>query len=668
MACIGPLPHSSSMRLPRSSRSNMARLQPDTFLPPGARSSDALTLPAIRPADQTDLSSGSRESLSSHSVASPLSLPLSRVTSQTGYFDTKMTNTSSSISYSPLSSGAVRHTPNLQSFLSPQAQPVRSVPGLEHASVQRRHSSLSPPVNRARLDRKTLSAATSPNIHPASMNSGNAYALSIPYSQSQPLPRSSSADASSASAAAQTIRRLTQQNSRIREAWEAERKYMEANRERIEEVYKEERVIMEEERTEWDAEKSAMLQEIQQLQERVAGLESNTVQLQGMVQRLELERAGKVAAVSVAIPGVRPGGDGSTDFPLSLSSASASATDGRHSRGIELAGTALSNFNPLYPSSQSYLFSPGGSRISPSKQPTVTTFVPLDPNMQPMKSPTVDFLASPTSEDVPVVDIQTIHPELEGISVRAPAVQKETFTDSGTDDSKTSSRNPSPPGESGIPLGRRASSKDHTLQVLSAPVTDRLVMHAGHTPNHSLSHLPTAAATETATVAGESTSPTPTFGQTNAAPALSLDIGALGRRTRRIEDSVAFELEASAEDHPEPILEAPAEDIKLKGPLMIRNIPAHDEIFLRRLSEKLEDVSRGQDSTPVCLQDDLDEAAKEPKDKAQAGLENKGAGDASAVTDHDSESESPKDKDVEVDVPLKLKKTTNFGAPLGTAF
>ncbi|KAM0536673.1 hypothetical protein ACHAPP_002815 [Verticillium nonalfalfae] len=579
----------------------MARLQPDTFLPPGARTSDALTLPAIRPANQTDLSSSSRESLSSHSVASPLSLPLSRVTSQTGYFDTKITNTSSSIGYSPLSSGAVRHTPNLQSFLSPQAQPVQSVPGLEHASVQRRHSSLSPPVSRARLDRKTLSAVTSPNIHPASMHSGNAYALSIPYSQSQPLPRSSSADASSASAAAQTIRRLTQQNSRIREAWEAERKYMEANRERIEEVYKEERVIMEEERTEWDAEKSAMLQEIQQLQERVAGLESNTVQLQGMVQRLELERAGKVAAVSVAIPGVRPGGDGSTDFPLSLSSASASATDGRHSRGIELAGTALSNFNPLYPSSQPYLFGPGGSRISPSKQPTVTTFVPLDPNMQPMKSPTVDFLASPTSEDVPVVDIQTIHPELEGISVRAPAVQKETFTDSGTDDSKTSSRNASPPGESGLPLGRRASSKDHTLQVL-------------------------------------------------------------------IEDSVAFELEASAEEHPEPILEAPIEDIKLKGPLMIRNIPAHDEIFLRRLSEKLEDVSRGQDSTPVCLQDDLDEIAEEPKEKAQAGLENKGAGDASAVTDHDSESESPKDKDVEVDVPLKLKKTTNFGAPLGTAF
>ncbi|KAM0279022.1 hypothetical protein ACHAQH_004804 [Verticillium albo-atrum] len=645
----------------------MARLQPDTFLPPGT-GSDALPSPAIQPTSQTNQTNSSRESLSSHSVNSPLSLPLSRVTSQKGYFDTRITNTSNSIGYSPLSSGAVRHTPNLQSFLSPQVQPAQPVPGLEHASFQRRHSSLSPPVNRAKPARKTLSAVTSPNIHPTYMNGGNASASSIPYSQSQPLPRSNSADASSAAAAAQTIRRLTQQNSRIREAWEAERKYMEANRERIEEVYKEERVMMEEERTEWDHEKSIMLEEIQELQERVSGLETSTIQLQGMLQRLELHRVGKVAAVSVPIPGVRSGGDGSTDFPLSLSSASASANDVRHCRGIELAGTPFSNLNSFPNSSQPQLFSPGGARISPSKQPTVTTFVPLDPTMQSMRSPTVDFLASPTSEEVPVVDIQTIHPELEGISVRAPAVQKETFTDSGTDESKTSSRNPSPPSESGLPLGRRASSKDQTLQVLSAPVTHRLVMHAGHTPNHSLSHLPTAAATETATVAGESTSPTPTFGRSDAAPALPITIQAPARRIGRIEDSVAFELEASAEDHPEPILEAPVEDFKLKGPLMVRNIPAHDEIFFRRLSEKLEDVSRGQDSTPFCLQDSLDETTEEAKENAESEPAKSTANDADAIADSDSGSESKKGKDEEVEIPLKLKKTTNFGAPLGTAF
>jgi fibrillarin-like rRNA methylase len=63
--------------------------------------------------------------------------------------------------------------------------------------------------------------------------------------------------------------RLLQQNARIREAWEAERKYLEANRERAEEVYKEERALMEEERAEWEAEKATLLAEIRRLQQLV---------------------------------------------------------------------------------------------------------------------------------------------------------------------------------------------------------------------------------------------------------------------------------------------------------------------------------------------------------------------------------------------------------------
>ncbi len=65
------------------------------------------------------------------------------------------------------------------------------------------------------------------------------------------------------------IRRLVQQNGRIREAWEAERKYMEANRERAEEVCKEERALMEEERAEWEDEKAQLLQQIGQLEHQL---------------------------------------------------------------------------------------------------------------------------------------------------------------------------------------------------------------------------------------------------------------------------------------------------------------------------------------------------------------------------------------------------------------
>ncbi len=56
---------------------------------------------------------------------------------------------------------------------------------------------------------------------------------------------------------------------------------------------------------------------------------------------------------------------------------------------------------------------------------------------------------------------------------------------------------PSPPidadnkNNAAPPLDRRPS-KERTLQMLAANESDRLVMHAGHTPNHSLSFLPTA--------------------------------------------------------------------------------------------------------------------------------------------------------------------------------
>ena len=92
---------------------------------------------------------------------------------------------------------------------------------------------------------------------------------------------------------------------------------MEANRERVEEVYKEERVIMEEERTEWETEKAALLDELHNLRQHVSGLQGDNVRLQTMVQRFELEKAGKVARLSISLPGPRSGGDGPADIELS---------------------------------------------------------------------------------------------------------------------------------------------------------------------------------------------------------------------------------------------------------------------------------------------------------------------------------------------------------------
>lgn len=610
---------------------------------------------------------------------------VSRFTGQPGYFDTKprkpvaAASPSTNVinpSFSPLSSASARHLPQTQSLLSPPDS--QAAIGTSHG---RRTSSLSPPAprrDREIVPRQSLSAVTSPTSYPAAPLPDIAPGLLAAHSQ----PRSVSVDAASAPTSVQIIRRLTQQNGRIREAWEAERKYLEANRERVEEVYKEERVIMEEERTEWETEKAAMADEIHNLRQHLSGLQGDNVRLRTMVQRFELEKAGKVARHSISLPGPRSGGDGPADIELSgpphipVIAAPDMHCPPNGSRRADLsAHTSVAPFSRATTdgAAQPPVHSPGGTSISPSRQPEVSPFIPVDPNMQHISSPPIDFLASPKDEDVPIVDIQTIHPELDGIAIRVPAVHRETFTDSGTDDSKSSSQDMSPSDENGTAL-RKQTSKDQTLQVLAAPEPKRLTMHAGHTPNHSLSQLPTAAVTTTGTVAGESGGQTPTRPEPVVIPEsppaiIRQDIN--GRPIARIEDSVAFELEATSEDIPEPVpmLES-TEDKALKGPLMVRNIPAHDEIFFKKLSEKLEDVSRGQDATPTCLQpaecDGKPIEVKKEKIEGGSNVVNDAVEGGRTADDDTSDSEAPADDSAEI--PLKLKKTANFGAPLGTMF
>jgi hypothetical protein len=491
-------------------------------------------------------------------------------------------------------------------------------------------------------------------------------------------PRSISADVLSAPSTDQIISRLTQQNSRIREAWEAERKYMEANRERVEEVYKEERFIMEEERAGWENEKSLFLEEIQLLRNRIGSLEDEKIALVGTVQRFELERAGKVAGVVVPMAGLRGGGgDGSSDTSYSSPSLTREShrgplTNGTHTDPFSLLQSGSDSFSPVHLRSQ-YL-NKGILSISPTQQPESSPFIPLDPNIPPLAGSSVDFLLpSPKDEiPIPIVDVQEIHPELEGIPIKSTAVKKSTFTDSDpspASNSKTSSRNPSPPGD--VPKPVRASSKAQTLHLLTATETDRLIMHAGHTPSHSLSHFPTAAATEAATevatVAGDSGDSTPTRHTGETAINTAQNYSATDPGLSNMSD-----LSMLDDDHPEAMLD-PSEDVGLKGPLMVRNIPAQDEIFFKKLSEKLEDVSRGEDAVPTCLKaiDSVPtvDSSLLPKPREEPGTADDEADKASVSTSHtdreSSDLEESKGKDVDMDIPLKFKKSSNFGAPFG---
>ena len=118
-----------------------------------------------------------------------------------------------------------------------------------------------------------------------------------------------------------------------------------------------------------------------------------------------------------------------------------------------------------------------------------------------------------------------------------------------------------------------------------------------------------------------------------------------------------------AEDS-EPMYE-PSEDRPLSGPLMVRNMPAHDEIFFQKLNNKLEEVRKDDNTAlPSVLQDaPLDDKTEGPAEQPKTD-EPEAAG-----SDHGAEGSksTPKSTDEEdiAEIPLKFKKRLSFGAPFG---
>ncbi|KAK3331136.1 hypothetical protein B0H66DRAFT_510768 [Apodospora peruviana] len=628
--------------------STMTRIPAESRLPSGTTDDDMrLPFPNL----------GSE---SSSSVISPLTLPRGTV----GYFDLSSSTTSNSTSqptsalrlsskmaaagnanfrssqvYSPLSPAARGPAlPQPPQFLSPHLSPITRE--VQYQLQQQRSTSL-PPSHRG------TSPTTTRSQNNMSASSLGVLANGTPSISNSPLPsissvsagshpRSISADSASAPSHAQMIRRLVQQNARIREAWEAERKYMEANRERAEEVYKEERALMEEERIEWEDEKASLLQAIERLQQQVLGLGGDP----------RLPGDGGFTHPNAAFgpgQGIRGGGGSQTSPESARSSHSSQGTSHRPQRP-QTAQTSP----PNNPSSAS--LRPNGAVVSPS-----------------------DFL--PTAEadagPVPTVDIQEIHPELEGIPIKATSVSKSTFTDgSSQKGSNSSSRASSPSTSTGRPsMSSKEASKEQTLQVLAAPEFDRLTMHAGHTPSHSLSQLPTiSTATTTASSSGDST---PTMSQADGtsshglAPITEVDSTTdLSEYAVEPGPSMSSNQAPPSEDHPMPNLE-PAEDAELKGPLMVRNMPVHDEIFFRRLSDKLEEVSKDTKAALPAVLKNSPELAEQLEEKPEAPAA--APEEPPATVDSGSEKEgSPKSSDEEeLDIPLKIKRSFNFGAPFG---
>lgn len=469
------------------------------------------------------------------------------------------------------------------------------------------------------------------------------------------LYRSVSADATTsppAHAPNHLVQRLAQQNALIREAWENE--------------------------------KAALLRENQTLKERIQRLEGENATLRSVAAQQGVH-APDIMSPLPSQHGCSP--DASTESgPIGHSPSQRTSH-----QGIAPVADPTSLPPGLTGASRRphYLSPPGSSRTSPSGQSESSPFVPLDPRMQPQTQNPKDFLARTTKdkdESVPVIDVQELDPKLEGIPLKATAVQKPTF-----DGSSKSSPATSPPAaadaghaEPRQPL-KRLSSKDQTIQAMQAEESRRLTMHAGHTPNHSLSLFPTMSVADGSTGGATQDDDTaPSQGAPSAPPEQAEETAqheapdeTAGQTENAEHGQSKDQLHVHEADEPEERLE-PTDDVRLKGPLMVKNIPAQDEIFWNQVNKKLEPISQGQDALPAVMRSSHSEAdAASPSDtqgldRPQGRAVAPFGGDA--TYDHQppagvegAEEEVSGEKGVEGDVPLKLKTTTNFGAPFGVA-
>lgn len=504
------------------------------------------------------------------------------------------------------------------------------------------------------------------NIHSAGQYTG----LEIGAS----LSRSVSADAAAPSQppqqpSSQLVQRLAQQNAQIREAWEAERNYLEANRRRAEEVYQEERAIMEDFREAWIQEKEEMQREMATLRERL--------------QRLEGENS---ALRALASPRSQVSGLVSPEMARSMSSDAAGDSRSRAPTKQTAAARASSTHadaDSLPPGLEGAAkrphFSSPGAVLSPGLHP-------IDPRTQPQTSSQHDFLASgapPSDSPVPTIDVQQIDPKLDGIRIRATVLQSNFGASIATpppsitsppnteqqptpdmqqqgasEQQPASGQSPQQAATEILPPLSRSTSKEQTLQVLAAGPSTRRTMHAGHTPNHSISMVPTMTATDSTaanSVAGQSEATTPKAKRNEDRDHPETDhedsdsANELQHYTSYTEPPEPAPTKQQVEDgEVEPQFE-PEDDVPLKGPLMVKNIPAQDEIFWALVDKKLEPISHGEDALPTVI-------------KSRVGSLDSQTDGASASG---SGLSPPAKKTLEPDIPLKLKKSTNFGVPFG---
>ena len=244
------------------------------------------------------------------------------------------------------------------------------------------------------------------------------------------------------------------------------------------------------------------------------------------------------------------------------------------------------------------------------------------------------------------IDISLIQPELEGVSIRASAVSP-TFVArvmSPEFSPPKLSPNIKPPARDvdSAPLSRSESvchdGKENSKGkldlnvVMNHSVDRRLTMHAGHTPNHSMSKFDFI----------ESGGATPVQETSNYHP----DPADATVHGENIPWPSGTQVDGSHEERGYDDLED--EDRELAGQLGLTNEKQKDDAFLAQLHERLEEAKKSEGVSPnESMSSQSEESTMGKTTRARIG------------------GEEDNEKEVDEMPPLKLKASTNFGRPLG---
>lgn len=442
--------------------------------------------------------------------------------------------------------------------------------------------------------------------------------------QNKPLspPQSRSPSAENNSAA--MVEDWRSYTATLRSQFKGEKAHMEADRKRMEEC-------MDEERELWELERSYFVAQ-------VAELEAKIESLQLQVKYANRSPPGSQAmSTSTSTSGTLPRSAAHYSRKLSNSSHASHASSqdippqesGRDETGAPFYAPAPQNPARTWTSDANNMRL---DALTISETDIKVTAKELTPSDFKHTSPGSGALSPIQESSTPSIDISYIQPDLEGVSIKATAINP-TFvakilspvtSPTGPPsrpepivlDETTNSSNPSRP-----PLSRSTSSPEgraiKTLEVVSAPENRRLTMNAGHTPNHSLTKLTWLKEDD-----GEAT------------PKATLPVTFKGAIDRRA--SLALSLVSVPDDDEVEADEEENGDRQLSGPLGLVGDAAVDNPFLAALTEKLEEVKRSSEpASPRGSETSLDEDDEDDEDEVL---------------------EMPK---------LKIKSSLNFGRPMG---